>query len=51
VTELKELSFLQGDIIQTLRAKIHKYDGDKARVLPVDASCYCEELNCLIDRN
>lgn len=51
VTELKELSFLQGNIIQSLRAKIHKYDGDKARVLPVDASCYCEELNCLIDRN
>jgi hypothetical protein len=51
VTELKELSFMQGDIIQSLRAKIQKYDGDKARVLPVDASRYCEELNCLIDRN
>lgn len=50
MTELQELSFLRGDIIQRLRAKIQKYFGNKARVLPVDSSLYCKELNSLVDQ-
>ena len=50
MNELKELYFLQKDIIGSLRAKLDKYNGDMARVFPVDVCGYNRELENLLQK-
>ena len=50
VKEMKELRFIGGDIVATLRAKAEKYQGNWARVLPIDVSGCCEELDLMVDK-
>lgn len=51
VDELQELHFIQNDIIRSLKAKIEKYDGDLARVLPLDVAHCCKTLLKHIETN
>ena len=48
MNELRELIFLQTDIISSLKAKLDKYNGDKSRVFPVDVCEYNIELENLL---
>jgi hypothetical protein len=51
VDELQELHFIQDDIIRSLKAKIEKYDGDLARVLPLDVAHCSKTLLKHIETN
>lgn len=51
MNELRELNFLQTDIISSLKAKLDKYNGDKSRVFPVDVTKYNVELKILLQDN
>ena len=51
MNELRELNFLQTDIISSLKTKLNKYNGDKSRVFPVDVTEYNRELKILLQDN
>ena len=51
VDELQELQFIQDDIIRSLKAKVEKYEGDMARVLPLDVAHCSNALLKLIETN
>ena len=48
MNELRELIFLRTDIINSLKAKLDKYNGEKSRVFPVDVCEYNIELENLL---
>ena len=50
MNELKELIFLRTDIINSLKAKLDKYNGEKSRVFPVDVCGYNRELANLLQK-
>ena len=48
MNELRELIFLRTDIINSLKAKLDKYNGEKSRVFPVDVCEYNIEIENLL---
>lgn len=48
MNELRELIFLRTDIINSLKAKLDKYNGEKSRVFPVDVYEYNIEIENLL---
>lgn len=49
IDELHELNFIQNEIICSLKNKIKKYNGDSARVLPIEVTLCNKELKVLLE--